>query len=39
VGFYQKLAAAGNATAPRYARIEGVGAVDEIASRVFAILD
>ncbi|MCC2637915.1 MAG: adk, partial [Moraxellaceae bacterium] len=39
VGFYQKLAAAGNANAPRYARIEGVGAVDDISARVFAILD
>ena len=39
VGFYQKLAAAGNANAPRYARIEGVGAVDDISARVYAILD
>ncbi|MGH8493444.1 MAG: adenylate kinase [Moraxellaceae bacterium] len=38
VGFYQKLAAAGDATAPKSAKIEGVGPVDEIFSRVLAIL-
>ncbi len=38
VGFYQKLAAAGNANAPKYARIEGIGPVDEISNRVFALL-
>lgn len=39
VGFYQKLAASGETTAPQYSRIEGVGSVDEISSRLFAILD
>lgn len=38
VGFYQKLAAAGNANAPKYVKIEGVGPVDEISARVFSIL-
>jgi adenylate kinase len=38
VGFYQKLAAGGLKSAPRYARIEGVGPVDEITARIFAIL-
>lgn len=39
VGFYQKLAADGHAHAPKSAKIEGVGAVDAIASKLFAILD
>lgn len=38
VDFYQKLASAGNATAPSYARVEGVGPVEEISARVFAAL-
>lgn len=38
VDFYQKLAADGSAKAPRYSRIAGVGQVDEIAAKVFAIL-
>ena len=38
VGFYQKLAADGNAHAPKSAKIEGVGAVDAIAAKLFAIL-
>ncbi|MDF2447417.1 MAG: adk [Moraxellaceae bacterium] len=38
VGFYQKLAAAGLTTAPKYARVEGVGPVDEISARIFALL-
>lgn len=38
VGFYQKLAAAGSQQAPRYNSIEGVGAVDDIAARLFAII-
>ncbi|HEX4869343.1 MAG TPA: adenylate kinase [Moraxellaceae bacterium] len=38
VGFYQKLSQAGNTTAPRYTRIEGVGPVEEISARVFAAL-
>lgn len=39
VGFYQKLAADGNPYAPTSARIDGVGAVDAIAAKLFAILD
>lgn len=38
VGFYQKLAANGNSKAPRYSSIQGVGAVDEIAGRIFTII-
>lgn len=38
IDFYQKLAADGSAKAPKYSRIEGVGQVDEIAAKVFAIL-
>ena len=38
VGFYQALSRAGSTTAPKYARVEGVGPVDEITSRVFAAL-
>lgn len=38
VGFYQALAAAGNKHAPKYARIEGVGAVEAISARLFSIL-
>jgi adenylate kinase len=38
VDFYQKLAANGSARAPTYACIAGVGQVDEIAAKVFAIL-
>lgn len=38
VGFYQQLAAAGHAAAPKYSRIEGVGPVDQISARLFAIL-
>jgi len=38
VGFYQKLAADGNKHAPKSAKIEGVGAVDVIATKLFAIL-
>jgi adenylate kinase len=38
VGFYQKLAAAGLTTAPKYGRVEGVGPVDEISARIFALL-
>jgi adenylate kinase len=38
VGFYQKLASADSATAPRYTKIEGVGTVDEISAKVLAAL-
>lgn len=39
IDFYQRLAADGSAKAPKYSRIAGVGQVDEIAAKVFAILD
>lgn len=38
VGFYQKLAASGDATAPHYTKVEGVGSVDDISSKVLAAL-
>ena len=38
VQYYSQWAAAGNAHAPRYRRVEGVGSVDEIKQRVFAAL-
>ena len=38
VGYYSGLAASGDAGAPRYRRISGVGSVDEIKQRVSAAL-
>lgn len=38
VGYYSRWAATGDANAPRYRRVEGVGSVDEIKQRVFAAL-
>lgn len=38
VAFYQKLAADGNRYAPKSAKVDGVGAVDMIAAKLFAIL-
>ncbi len=38
VGYYSDLAASGNAEAPKYRRISGVGSVDEIKQRVSAAL-
>jgi adenylate kinase len=38
IGFYQKLAAAGNKTAPKYAKVEGVGPVDQISAQLFSLL-
>ncbi|MCD6059911.1 MAG: adk [Moraxellaceae bacterium] len=38
VGFYQKLASAGLSTTPKYARVEGVGPMEEIKARIFAQL-
>ena len=38
VDYYSKWAATGDAQAPRYARISGTGAVDEITQRAFAAL-
>ena len=38
VGFYQQLAASGDTTAPKYARIEGVGSVEAISAKVTSVL-
>lgn len=38
VGFYRKLAAGGLDTAPKYGRVEGVGPLEEISARIFALL-
>ncbi|MBA3253240.1 MAG: adenylate kinase [Burkholderiaceae bacterium] len=38
VGYYANLASSGNADAPKYRRISGVGTVDEIKQRVSAAL-
>jgi adenylate kinase len=38
VDYYSAWAATGDANAPRYARISGLGAVDEITARAFAAL-
>ena len=38
VGYYSRWAATGDANAPRYRRVEGVGSVEEIKQRVFAAL-
>ncbi len=38
VGFYGKLAASGDAKAPKYVKVNGVGAVDAIRDQVFAAL-
>ena len=38
VGFYQQLASTGNAEAPKYACIEGVGSVESISAKVTAVL-
>jgi adenylate kinase len=38
VAYYAKWAAAGDAHAPRYHKISGVGTVEEIRDRVFAAL-
>jgi adenylate kinase len=39
VDYYSAWAATGDAAAPRYAKISGVGSVDEITARAFAALD
>lgn len=39
IGYYKDWEATGNAAAPKYIRIEGVGKVDEIRDKVFAALD
>jgi adenylate kinase len=38
VDYYSAWAAQGDASAPRYARISGLGSVDEITARAFAAL-
>ena len=38
VGFYDELAKSGNAKAPQYRSISGIGAIDEITARVFEAL-
>jgi len=38
VAYYSNLAAAGDARAPRYVKVAGVGSVDQIRDRVFAAL-
>lgn len=38
VGFYQKLAADGNSTAPKYTRIHGIGTVDQIRQQLLSVL-
>ena len=38
VGFYQKLADAGNKTAPTYTRINGIGSVDSIREQLLDVL-
>ncbi len=38
VGFYRDLAASGDASAPKYVSISGLGAIEEITARVFEAL-
>jgi adenylate kinase len=38
VGFYQQLAASGDPTAPKYAKVEGVGSVEAISAKVTSVL-
>ncbi|MBK8325854.1 MAG: adenylate kinase [Moraxellaceae bacterium] len=38
VGFYQQLAASGDATTPKYAQVEGVGSVEAISAKVTSVL-
>lgn len=39
IGYYKDWEATGEAAAPKYIRIEGVGKVDEIRDKIFAALD
>jgi adenylate kinase len=39
IGYYKKWEASGDATAPKYIRIEGIGKVDEIRDKIFRQLD
>ena len=38
VDYYARWAASGDARAPKYARIDGIGTVDEVRERIFAAL-
>jgi adenylate kinase len=38
IAYYEKWAAAGDAAAPRYHRVDGVGSVEEVRDRIFAAL-
>ncbi len=39
VDYYAKWQRTGDANAPRYARVDGIGSVDEVRDRIFAALD
>ncbi len=39
VGFYSKWAASGDAGAPKYIRVEGIGTVEEIRDKIFKALE
>ena len=39
IAFYSEWAASGDPHAPRYTRIEGIGSVEEIRDRIFAVLE
>ncbi len=39
VGFYSKMAASGDATAPKYVKVPGVGSVDAIRDAIFRALE
>jgi adenylate kinase len=39
VGYYGEMAATGDATAPKYVKVNGVGQVEEIRDQLFAALD
>jgi adenylate kinase len=38
IGYYSDLAASGDASAPKYAKVEGVGSVENIRDKAFAAL-
>ncbi len=39
VGYYREWAATGDQRAPKYHRIDGIGSVDDVRSRIFTMLD
>jgi adenylate kinase len=39
IAYYEKWAAAGDAAAPRYHRVDGVGTVEQVRDRIFAALE